>query len=80
LHRGALVAATTSALYVAGIFLVYLSTPHDNLPFYLVTSAGRTMGTASVALLVSVFFLLTSLEVNERESPHRLPAMLQSAT
>lgn len=65
LHRGALVAATTSALYVCGVYVVYLSTPHDILPFYLFTSAGRTMTTASVALLVSIFFLLSGLEVNE---------------
>lgn len=60
--RGALMAATTSALYVCGIYLVYLSTPHDDLTFYLFTSATRTMATASVALLVSMFFLLSGLE------------------
>ena len=60
--RGALMAATTSALYVCGIYLVYLSTPHDDLTFYLFTSASRTMATASVALLVSLFFLLSGFE------------------
>jgi uncharacterized membrane protein YozB (DUF420 family) len=63
LHRGALVAATTSALYVCGLYLVYLSTPHNDVTFYLFTSASRTMTTASVALLVSLFFLLSGLEV-----------------
>lgn len=78
-HRGALVAATASALYVCGISVVYLSTPHNDVTFYLFTSASRTMTTASVALLISVFFLLSDLEVNERESQHRSTAMLQSA-
>jgi len=80
LHRGALVAATTSALYVCGIFLVYLSTPHNDLPFYLLTSAARTMTTASVGLLVAVFFLLVDLEVKAPDSSRqqRTP-MLQSA-
>jgi hypothetical protein len=78
-HRGALVAATTSALYVCGIYLVYLSTPHDDLPFYMFTSASRTMTTASVALLVAMFFLLSGLEVNDRDPEHRSAAMVQSA-
>jgi hypothetical protein len=65
MHRGALVAAMTSALYFCGIYLVYLSTPHDILDFYLLTSGTRTMATACVALFVSMFFLLSSLEVNE---------------
>ena len=46
LHRGALVALMTSALYVCGLYVVYLSTPHDALTFYLFTSATRTMATA----------------------------------
>ena len=62
LHRGALVAGITSALYFGGLYVVYLSTPHD-LTFHLFTSAPRTMATASVALFVSMFFLLTGLEV-----------------
>ena len=62
LHRGAVVALTTSALYVGGIYVVYLSTPHNDVTFYLFTSASRTMTTASVALLVSMFFLLSGLE------------------
>jgi hypothetical protein len=65
LHRGALVAATASALYFAGLYVVYLSSPHDALPFYLFTSATRTMTTGSVALLVGMFFLLSGLEVHE---------------
>ena len=64
LHHGAIVAAATSALYVCGLFIVYLSTPHD-VTFHLFTSATRTMATASVALFVSVFFLLSGLEVNQ---------------
>jgi hypothetical protein len=42
-----------------------LSTPHDILPFYLLTSAARTMATASMALLVGMFFLLSRLEVDQ---------------
>src|SRR5205814_7338388 len=61
LHRGALVAAATAALYVCGLYVVYLSTPL-NLTFHLFTSATRTMETANVALFVSLFFLLSSLE------------------
>ena len=64
LHRGALVAATTAALYLCGLYVAYLSTPLD-LTFHLFTSATRTMATASVGLFVSMFFLLSSLEVNE---------------
>ena len=61
LHRGALVAAATAALYVGGLYIVYLSTPLD-LTFHLSTSAARTMATGSLALFVSMFFLLSSLE------------------
>ena len=46
----------------------HLSTPHNDLPFYLLTSAARTMTTASVSLLVAVFFLLVDLEVNAPDS------------
>ena len=62
LHRGALIAVTTSALYFCGLYLAYLSTPLD-LTFHLFTSATRTMATASVALFVGMFFLLSGLEV-----------------
>ena len=65
LHRGALVAATTAGLYFGGLYLVYLSTPHDILDFYLGAAGTRTMITANMALLVSVFFLLSNLEVHE---------------
>jgi hypothetical protein len=65
MHRPALVAAMTSVLYFCGIYLVYLSTPHNILNFYLFTSATRTMATVCVALFVSMFFLLSSLEVHE---------------
>jgi len=61
LPRGAIVAATASALYVSGLYVVYLSSP--NLTFHLFTSATRTMATASVAIFVSMFFLLSALEV-----------------
>jgi hypothetical protein len=50
-------------LYVCGLYIVYLSTPHD-FEFHLATSGTRTMTTASMALLVSMFFLLSGLEVN----------------
>lgn len=63
LHRGALVAAMVAGLYFGGIYTVYLSTPHDDLPFYLFTAGTRVMATAGVALLVSMFFLLSGLEV-----------------
>lgn len=66
LPRGALVAAVTSALYVCGIYVVYLSTPYG-LNFHLSTSATRTMVTAEVALFVSLFFLLSGLEAHEAE-------------
>jgi hypothetical protein len=62
LHGGALVAATAAILYAAGLYAVYLSTPHNILTFYLSTSATRTMATASLALLVALFFLLSGLE------------------
>jgi hypothetical protein len=61
LHRGAIVAATASALYMCGLYVVYLSAP--SLTFHLFTSATRTMATASVAIFVSMFFLLSALEV-----------------
>jgi hypothetical protein len=64
LHPGALIALTTAVLYFTGIAAVYLSTPHDILPFYLLTSATRTMATASVALFISMFFLLAGFEAH----------------
>ena len=64
-HRGAVVAAASAALYFCGLYVVYLSSPHDALTFYLFTSATRTMTTGSVALLVGMFFLLSGLEVHE---------------
>jgi hypothetical protein len=72
LHRGALVAATTSALYVCGLYLVYLGTPAD-LNWHLATTASRTMLTACMALVVSMFFLLSGLEVN-RDQVQEAPA------
>ena len=65
---GVIIAATTSLLYVCGLYFIYLSTPLD-LNFHLGTSAIRTMSTASLALLVSMFFLLSSLEANEARTP-----------
>lgn len=64
MHRGALVAAATSVLYFCGIYAAYLGTP-ASLEFHLSTSAGRTMATASVGLLVCLYFLLTGLEADE---------------
>jgi len=55
------VAVLAAALYASGLFAIYLSTPID-LMFHLDTSAGRTMATASMSLLVAVYFLLTSIE------------------
>ena len=59
---GAVIAAVTAILYFCGLSAVYLSTPHDILPFYLLTSATRTMATTSVALFISMFFLLSAFE------------------
>jgi hypothetical protein len=64
LHPGAAVAALTAALYVCGLYAIYLSTPY-NLYFHLTTSGTRTMATGTIALLVGVFFLLTDLEASE---------------
>lgn len=63
-HSGALVAATTAALYFCGLCFVYLTTP-STLAFFLPTSATRTMTTASVAVLVSLFFFLSELEAHQ---------------
>jgi hypothetical protein len=67
LHPGASVAALAAVLYVIGLFSVYLSTPYD-FGFHVSTSGTRTMATASMALLVSIFFLLSSLEVDRGQS------------
>ena len=60
-HSGVAIATATTALYFAGVYLTYLSTPWD-LDFQLSTSATRLMSTAMMALLVAVFFLLESFE------------------
>jgi hypothetical protein len=62
LHPGALIAAAAALLYFAGLYVVYLSTPHDILDFYLSTSAIRTMATVTMSLLVGLFFLIAGLE------------------
>jgi hypothetical protein len=67
-HRGALVAAMTSALYVGGITVVFLSSPAVNLHWHLFTAAGRTMSVVMMALMVSMFFLLSDLEVDRVEA------------
>jgi hypothetical protein len=67
LHRGAVAAAATSTLYFCAIYVAYLSTPRG-LEFHLTTSAGRTMATASMGLLVCLYFLLTGLEANDAPS------------
>jgi hypothetical protein len=64
LHPGAIVAAITAAFYFVGISAVYLTTPHDILPYYLLTSATRTMATASMALFIALFFLLSRVEAH----------------
>jgi uncharacterized membrane protein YgdD (TMEM256/DUF423 family) len=61
LHPGAAVAVLTTALYVGGLYAIYLSTPY-NLYFHVTTSGTRTMTIGSIALLVGVFFLLSDLE------------------
>jgi len=60
-HVGVRIAALTTALYVAGVYLTYLITPWG-LDFQLSTSATRLMSTAMMALLVGISFLLESFE------------------
>lgn len=60
-HPGALIAIVATALYFCGMYLVYLITP-ANLTWHLLTSATRVMVTVSLGLLITIFFLLTSLE------------------
>jgi hypothetical protein len=64
---GTVIAALAAILYSCGLYAVYLSTPHDILPFYLVTSATRTMATASVSLFISAFFLLSAFESHDAD-------------
>jgi hypothetical protein len=66
-HPGAVVGALTATLYAYGLCAVYLSTPYG-LEWHLGTSATRTMMTASMALCVSIFFLLSDLEREPRHS------------
>ena len=61
-------ALAASALYFAGMFAVYLSTPRD-LYFHLTTSAGRTMAVVRIGLLVAVYFCLVELERAPARSP-----------
>jgi hypothetical protein len=68
LPNGAIIAAVTALLYTAGLFAVYLTTPHEILQFYLSTSAIRTMATASISLLVGLFFLIGGLERREGDA------------
>jgi hypothetical protein len=74
LHPGAAVAALTAVLYGSGLYAVYLSTPH-NFEFHVSTSGTRTMATASMALLVSMFFLLSSLEVDQGQRAQPVRAL-----
>ncbi|HSL21782.1 MAG TPA: hypothetical protein VK886_09610 [Vicinamibacterales bacterium] len=64
IHRGALLATGTAALYFGGLYLAYLSSPAD-LYFHLSTSATRTVTGAGMALMVGLFFLLSGLEKDE---------------
>jgi hypothetical protein len=79
LQHGALVAAGASILYATGLYAAYLSTPYG-LNFHLTTSATRTMTTANMALIVSVFFLLTGLEKPERRLAQRPSARSADGT
>ena len=80
MHPGALVAAWTALLYFCGIGVVYLSTP-STLDFHLTTSAPRTMASTRIALLVSMYFLLSTFEAMDRELAHpRLEADAASAS
>ena len=60
LNRGAIVAAATSLSYASGLYVIYMST--RNLDWHIGTSVYRTMMTPCVALVVSMFFLLSDLE------------------
>lgn len=79
LQDGALVAAGASILYAAGLYAAYLSTPYG-LNVHLTTSATRTMTTANMALIVSVFFLLTGLEKPEQRLAQRPSARSADGT
>jgi hypothetical protein len=61
LHPGAVTAALTAVLYFCGLYVIYLSSPYE-FDFHLPTSATRTMASTRIALLVSMFFLLSNLE------------------
>lgn len=77
--RGAVIAVATAVLYSVGLYVVYLSTPHDILQFYLLTSAARTMATASMSLLVALFFLISEIERGTAQPPHKATGIMQLA-
>jgi hypothetical protein len=53
--------AAVASLYLAGMFLVYLATPHD-VAWHLATSAERTMLLAAFGYLGSTFLVLEAME------------------
>ena len=65
--------ALVATLYSAGMFLVYLATPHD-VAWHLATSAERTMMLALFAYLGSTFLVLQAME---SPSPARFAAIQQ---
>jgi hypothetical protein len=56
--------AAVASLYSAGMFIVYLATPHD-VAWHLATSAERTMLLAAFGFLGSTFLVLETLESRE---------------
>jgi hypothetical protein len=77
IHPGAVLAATTALFYFVGIYAAYLSTP-ISLEFHLATSATRTTAGVRMALMVAIYFMLTTLErASDIGAAHaRLPAPL----
>lgn len=65
--------ALVATLYSAGMFLVYLATPHD-VAWHLATSAERTMLLALFAYLGSTFLVLQAMEL---PGPARFAAIQQ---
>jgi hypothetical protein len=60
-HAGALLAAIVTTVYFCGMYAVYFIAP-ANVSWLLLTSATRVMATVSFGLLITISFLLISLE------------------
>jgi hypothetical protein len=55
-------------IYSTGMYLVYLSTPHELL-WHLKTSVDRTMMVVNLSLIAATFVLITNME-NQNDSSH----------